>query len=195
MTEERATILFNSQDSLLKICVGSWKAYNECNDHALGSYYKGHFYIDFMSLEDAEELHDLLSFIGWTEEEQDELFIQDYESELFRFHNCDYISPASIIEAIAGRQDEVAENAAKIAAMIEYDSYYEDIDKALEDLDDFDFYEDMSGEEYEEMLFYDCMDKATADLLDRNPYITIDFEAMARDDDITETERGVLVRY
>ena len=195
MTEERAAELFSREDSALKICVGSWKAYNECNAHALGSYYNDSFFIDFMKLESAEELMELLNFLGWDELEQEELFIQDYESEFFRFHNCDYINPLEIAEALEGRQDEIEENAAKIGAMIEYDSEYEDIKKALEDLDDFNFYEDMEPEEYEEQLFFDCIDRETADLLDRNPYITIDFEAMARDDDIFCASGGVLVHY
>ena len=59
MKEERIKELFNRDDSLLKICVGSWKAYNECNDHALGSYACGSFFIDFMKLESAEELDEL----------------------------------------------------------------------------------------------------------------------------------------
>lgn len=194
MTKERAAELFARDDSVLKICVGSWKAYNECNAHALGSYYNGSYFIDFMKLESAEELTDLLTFLGWDELEQEELFIQDYESEIFTFHNCDYINPLEIAEALEGRQEEVEENAAKIGAMIEYDSEYEDIKKAVEDLDDFIFYEDIEPEDYEEQLFYDCIDKETADLLDRNPYIYIDFEQMARDDDIYAVNGGVLIR-
>ena len=199
MKEERIKELFNRDDSLLKICVGSWKAYNECNDHALGSYACGSFFIDFMKLESAEELDELLTAIGWSEEEKDELFIQDYESAIFHFTNCDYISPADVIASLAGHQDEIEANEEKVEAMIEYDSAYEDIDRLLEDLEDFDFYADTTAEEYEERLFYDSIDRETARVLDDwlSCYISIDFEAMARDDDAIccETAHGLLVRY
>lgn len=199
MKKERIAELFNRDDSLLKICVGSWKAYNECNDHALGSYACGSFFIDFMKLEDAAELDELLTAIGWSEEEKEELFIQDYESAIFKFSNCDYISPAEIIEKLAGRQDEIEANAEKIEAMIEYDGSYEDIDRLMEDLEDFDFYADTTAEEYEEQLFYDSIDRETARVLDGwlSGYVSIDFEAMARDDDAIccETASGLLVRY
>ena len=83
--------------------------------------------------------------------------------------------------------------------MIEYDQSYEDIDRLMEALEDFDFYADTTAEEYEERLFYDSIDQETARVLDGwlSGYVSIDFEAMARDDDAIcyETAHGLLVRY
>jgi len=194
MTTERLNDLFNSDNSNLAICVGSWKAYNECNEHGLGTCYKGRFFIDFEKLQGSEELYEVLTALGWSELEQEELFIQDYQGEpLFEGQNCDYINPAHIADLLYENNVDLSSDASKLAAIMEYASC--DLEEAIDSIDDYNFYEDMTGEEYEEQLVCDCYPEIDFDHLGWiGNYITIDYEAMARDDDIYETNGGVLVR-
>jgi len=194
MTTERLNELFNSSTSNLAICVGSWFAYTSCNEHALGSWHNGSFYIDFEKLEGSEELMEVLEALGWSEQEREELFIQDYQGEpIFEGSNCDYINPAHIADIIYDNGVDLDRDAKKLAAIMEYTG--EDLEDAIEKLDDYDFYEDMTGEEYEEQLVCDCYPDFDFDKLGwLGGYVTIDYEAMARDDDsIYECEGGVLV--
>ena len=66
----------------------------------------------------------------------------------------------------------------------------------IEKLDDYDFYEDKTAEEYEEEYVCDCYPDLDFDKLGWiGNYLTIDYEAMARDDDyVHEVEGGVLVQ-
>ena len=191
MTNERMDELFSSDNEGLRVCIGSWKAYNEGGKHGLGSCYNGRFYIDLTMLESAEELTDVLIALGWSELEREELFIQDYESEYITLRNCDYINPFSILEAILESGIDLNEEGAKIAAIMEYTG--KTLEESLTEADDYDFYEGLTGEEYEVQLVEEHPE-LNLDNLPLSGYITIDYEAMARDDDIYETDAGVLVR-
>ena len=192
MTTERMNELFNSKNATLAICVGSWKAYNECNDHSLGTCYKGRFYIDFGKLESEEELYEVLDFLGWSKLEQEELFIQDYSGDI-EFGNCDYIHPATIIRAIIDNNIDIDRDLTKISAIMEHESMsFED---ACEKADDYAFYEDKTAEEYlrevDEDYYESVLDKAGLGFL--RDYITIDWEQLARDSDyLYEIQGGVL---
>ena len=195
MTTERLNELFDSRNSNLAICVGSWKAYSECNKHSLGTCYNGHYYIDFEKLEGSEELKEVLAALGWSMLEQEELFIQDYEGEpLFKAGNCDYINPMRIADIIYDNGVDLDRDAKKLAAIMEYEGC--DLEEAIEKLDDYDFYEDKTAEEYEEEYVCDCYPDLDFDKLGWiGNYLTIDYEAMARDDDyVHEVEGGVLVQ-
>ena len=197
MTNERARELFAHKDGALMICVGSWKAYNECNDHSLGSYFEGSYYINFNELEDGDELRDLLAFIGWSDEEMEETFIQDLDGVDPFCSGYDYISAFAIIEALVeccpnGRPE--GEEWEKLEPIKEYtgESNFNDL---LWMLDDYDYYPNTTGEEYEEQLIEDCYGDIS-EMMDSwlSGYISIDYEAIARDDDsIYEYNGGVLV--
>ncbi len=196
MTTERLNELFNTNNTNLAICVGSWKAYNECNEHSLGTCYEGRYYIDFEKLEGSSELYEVLKALGWSALECEELFIQDYEGEpLFEGQNCDWINPAHIADLLYENNVDLDRDAKKLAAIMEYEAC--DLEEAIEKAEDYDFYEDMTGEEYEEQLVCDCYPDFDFDKLGwLGGYVTIDYEAMARDDDrIYECDGGVLVRY
>lgn len=195
MTKERLTELFKNRNETLCVCVGSWKAYNECNNHGLGTYFNGSFYLDFTKLESVEEFDEVLDALGWSKEEQEELFVQDYISKDIKLGNCDYINPRQLLQTILDNEVDLEQDGAKISAIMEYNSC--DFEEALESLTDFDFYEGKTAEEYEEELFYDSYGEDYFDKMGWvGNYINIDFEAMARDDDsITEVQNGVLVHY
>ena len=192
MTNERMDELFSSDNNGLRVCIGSWKAYNEGGKHGLGTRYNGRFYIDLTMLESAEELTELLIALGWSEAEREELFIQDYESEYITLEGCDYINPLSILEAILESKIDLNEEGAKIAAIMEYSG--NTLEKSLTEADDYDFYEGLTGEEYEERFVEECFPELNFENSPLSCYITIDYEAMARDDDIYVTDAGVLVR-
>lgn len=182
MTKERAMQLMNNEESNLKVCVGSWKQYNECGKFGLGSYYNGTFYIDFVELEGSEELKDLLSFIGWSEADMEETFVQDYESEYVTIENCDNQCCFMLADLIYENRNtfEDEDELKKLSAIIQCVGLT--MENALEEIDNYDLWRG-TAEEYEEQLFYDCISKEMAELLDSNSYITIDFERMARDDE------------
>ena len=80
-------------------------------------------------------------------------------------------------------------------AVCETDSYWV---KHIDEFnpDKYGLAEDITAEEYEEQLFWDSLTSNERDYLESNPYVSIDFEQMARDDDfITETSFGVLYEY
>ena len=192
MTNERMSELFSSANGGLRVCIGSWEAYNEGGKHGLGTCYKGRYYIDLTMLESEEELTELLIALGWSEAEREELFIQDYESEYITLKGCDYINPFSILKAILESGIDLNEEGAKVAAIMEYTG--KTLEEAITEADNYDFYKGLTGEEYEEELIADCYPELNFDNMGNlSNYITIDYEAMARDDDIYITDSGVLV--
>ena len=163
----------------------------------LGKYNEGFLvgeWVEFPITEEEEAA--LYKRIG-INEYYEEIFMTDYESDL----GLDLYGALGEYPSIE-RLNEIAElfedfsdyDTKVYAALCESDSYY------LEHPEDFDsndwgLAEGITAEEYEEQLFYDCMTEEMRDLLESNSYISIDFEAMARDDDyITETSYGVLYK-
>lgn len=199
LTEKRMNELFRpfsktdyETGPFLRVCVGSWKAYNECNKHALGACYKGRYFIDFLELDGAEELGDVLDTLGYTKLEKEELFVQDYESDFITLKNCDCEDPRSLADFIAEHKSEIEDDADKIKAIME--STGADYIEAMNSLDDYDFYRDMDGEDYERMTYEETTPAGTVpEWIERY----IDFAAMARDDTYSgylhEVNSGVLI--
>lgn len=83
--------------NIVKVCFGSWKAYNESNDRALGS-----SFLDLAIFDTVEKVKAEMKKEGFTDEELEETFIQDYEAEGFDdvmlFSNCDMISISEALE-------------------------------------------------------------------------------------------------
>lgn len=195
MQKERINQLFNSKDAVLAVCVGSWFAYTSCNSHALGSFYEGRFFINFDELESAEELEDLLRSIGWSDQELEELFIQDYESATLSFSNCDYINPLALARVYCEVRDQIQDESAKAAALLEAGiislNSAEDLQELADSLDNYIFYENMTGPEYMEEITEEA-----GNIPDNLKYY-IDYAAMWRDESLSgyadEVAGGVLI--
>lgn len=199
MTTERLEELFPTYEQTkgdtgphLRVCVGSWKAYNECNEHGLGSCYGDRrFFIDFMQLEGSEELYEVLTAIGWSEAEQEELFVQDYESDFLEIDNCDYENPARLADFIQEHRDVIERDHETIEAIMEATG--SSFEEAIEHLNNYIYYPGRDGADYEEEMLSSSFD--IPDWLRRY----IDFQAMWDDDcangNYYETSNGILIGY
>lgn len=197
MTEERLQRLFNGSAAGLTVCVGSWKAYTEDNEHALGSCLKTsdgkiRFYIDFMELDGADELREVLYAIGWSNAEMEETFVQDYQSGWAEIDDCDHQNAFDLADFIRDHRDEIEGNEEKLEAIMEMEAY--SIELAIEYLDDYDYRDGMTPEEYAMEITEDSLGE-----LPEWASRYIDYEAMGRDmvlnGEITETKNGLLIRY
>lgn len=192
MNKDRLDFLFMQPDyekPHLCVCVGSWKAYNECNEHGLGSRHNGSFYIDFLELEGADELREVLEAIGWSEAEQEETFVQDYESN-FDLGNCDRRSAFELADFVYDHITEISDDADKIEAIQDVNGG--DFEEAVENADDYIFYADVTGPEYERQY----LEETATDIPDWL-WDYIDYEALWRNDETSgcadEVNGGVLI--
>ena len=155
----------------------------------LGKYNEGQLVGKWIDLPmDEEELNNSFKEIG-INEEYEEYFITDYESE------CGIeIGEYENIYELNNKLEELEnEDIEKVKAMFE-SGWFNDIDDVINNLNDYDFWEGITGEDYEEDLVENCYpDILTGTWIDS--YITIDYKEMAKDDDnIIETSNGVLYR-
>lgn len=179
----------------IKVVIGSWKAYNECNERALGSKW-----LDVGDFESLEELKEELKLEGFTSEELEETFLQDYESDLNceLFNNCDYISIEKLREVVEILENIESYDVEKVKAICE--AY--GIEEALEviendELEDFSLYEDCEdASDYAREMY---QEGAFGEISNRFLENYIDFEAIGRDmvinSEIEETSFGVLAVY
>lgn len=195
MTAERMAELFHTgeaekQEGHLLVCIGSWAAYNEGGRHSLGTCYKGDFFIDFMALNGAEELDAVLDYLGWSEQEKEELFIQDYESDFYETENADYENPRALADLVAENRDAIQQDPEKLAAIMEATG--EGLEDALDEMDNYIFYPGTDAEGYAEE-----MAEESGDVPEWLAYY-VDYEKMGRDmvlnGDIDEVGGGVLAR-
>ncbi len=104
----------------IKIVIGSWGSYNECNERALGSKW-----LDLSTYSDWEEIEEELVKEGFELEGIDEeLFIQDVEGINDNSVNWDYMHPQTLFETLY--ESEVLENDWKyeiFSAYLEVRSY------------------------------------------------------------------------
>lgn len=80
----------------IKIVIGSWGSYNECNEKSLGSTWLD--LTDYESWEDIEEELKKQNFI--LDGIDEELFIQDIEGLDCNDLNCDYTHPKQLFETL-----------------------------------------------------------------------------------------------
>lgn len=159
----------------------------------LGKYNEGYLVGEWVDLPvSEEELQEVFKRIG-INEEYEEYFITDYESN-YGLECGEYENIFKLNENLQELDDKCYNESDyyKIGAIIEKDSC--DLQEVIDTFDNYGFVEGWTAEEYEEDLVNNCypeVDALTNTWIDS--YITIDYEAMARDDySIHETEYGVL---
>ena len=80
----------------IKIVIGSWGSYNECNERALGSKW-----LDLSDYSDWDEIREELKKEGFELDGIDEeLFIQDVEGIEDRSVNWDYVNPETLFNTL-----------------------------------------------------------------------------------------------
>lgn len=123
----------------IKIVIGSWGSYNECNERALGSEW-----LDLANYSTWEEITEELKKEGFKLDGIDEeLFIQDIEGIPSDAANWDYTSPKTLFEII--RDSEI----------LEYEYKYEEFSAYLEvrNFDDFISLVEKKGERWDEDIY------------------------------------------
>ena len=82
--------------NIVRMVIGSWGSYNECNERALGSKW-----LDFDDYDDWDEIVEELKKEGFELDGIDEeLFVQDIEGIPTDSKNWDYVNPKEIFELI-----------------------------------------------------------------------------------------------
>ena len=86
----------NTYSNEIRIVIGSWGSYNECNERALGSRW-----LDLADYGDWEEIEEALTEQGFELDGIDEeLFVQDVENLDLDSENTDYMSPRRLFETL-----------------------------------------------------------------------------------------------
>lgn len=175
----------------MKIVIGSWGSYNECNERALGSEW-----LDLADFNEWEEIEEELKNQGFELDGIDEeLFIQDIEGD-WGF-DCDYMHPKRLFEIMLegnlhfNGQEDIA------LAYIEARSW-EDLVNLIESKgkrwdEDIYFHKNMTPVEVAEDMINSCypdLDFSRMGWLSN--YVTIDYEAIADDEPYYEVEGGTI---
>lgn len=170
----------------IEVVIGSWRAYNEVNERALGS--------NWLNLEDFETLEDLIEELkneGFTDEELEETFVQDIDSDIV-FEDCDYISVERLRE-IWETLNSVSDNDLVIA-LSEIFTLEELIDTIESgEIDNYYLSDCETASDYAEEMANACYN---VDKMGELQYY-IDYQArgetMEINGDIYETSKGVVV--
>ena len=154
-------------NSNIKIVIGSWGSYNECNERALGS--------KWLNLSDYtkwEEITEELKKEGFKLDGIDEeLFIQDIMGVPSDSTNWDYMSPKTLFEII--RDSEILEHDYKYEEFIAYLEVrcFEDFISLVEEKsehwdDDINVYKDYDWEDYGRSVYENCGYSIPDELID-----------------------------
>ena len=141
-----------------------------------------------------EEIEECFKRIGLNEE-YEEYFITDYESDV-GLKCSEYTNLKELNEKIQELEDVTKGNYDKLEAVIERDYLGDNLQHIIDVMEDdeVDFYKGYSAEEYEQEFVESCYDLSFMKEGWLSQYITIDYEAMARDNsELYETDKGVLV--
>lgn len=117
--------------SEIKMVIGSWGSYNECNERALGS-----TWLDLSDYSDWEEIEEELKKQGFDLNGIDEeLFIQDIEG-LNTSMNWDYVHPKNLFETL--KNSGVLDNQYKYDVMDAFLEVrnFDDFENLVNDKDD-----------------------------------------------------------
>lgn len=164
----------------------------------LGKYNEGYLVGEWLKLPtDEEDIKECFKRIGLNDE-YEEYFITDYESDV-GLKVSEYVNLEMLNEKMQELEDATDGEYEKLKAVIERDYFRDDqIDNIIETMqsDEVTFYKGITGAEYEEDFVAGCYDLSFMNSGWLSNYITIDYDAMANEDDkIYETDEGVLVDY
>lgn len=177
----------------IRMVIGSWGSYNECNERALGSKW-----YDFDDYDDWAEIYEELEKEGFELNGIDEeLFVQDIEGIPTGSKNWDYVHPQVIFELI--KKSGVLDDEYKyelMQAFCEVRSFNEWADRVEEYEDDWDtdivFYRNKTLLDVAYEIMDECYD---LEKMLGNLSSYFDYAAFARDlscDGYTETSNGVI---
>lgn len=179
--------------NIIRMVIGSWGSYNECNERALGSHW-----LDFDDYNDWDEIEEELIKEGFELDGIDEeLFVQDIEGVPSNSQDWDNTHPQKIFELIkkSGVLDdeykyELMEAYCEVRSFDEWSNLVHDYE------DDWDrdivFYRNMTMLDVAYEIIDECYD---LDKMLGNLSSYFDYSAFARDlsyDGYTETENGVI---
>ena len=98
----------------IKIVIGSWGSYNECNERAYGSKW-----LDLADYSDWDEIEEELKAEGFELDGMDEeLFIQDVDNFPSGAANWDYVNPQDFFELLL--EADVLDNPGKYDVMMAF---------------------------------------------------------------------------
>lgn len=158
----------------------------------LGKYNEGELVGEWLKLPcEEEKINEVLKRIG-INEEYEEYFITDYESE-FGMKLSEYENIIELNKEMLELENYIDNDRDihKAKAMMSELGY--DFQEVIDNWYNYDFVSGWTAEDYEKDMVENCYD--VDNLIDGwlSIYVTIDYKAMARDDDgIWETEDGVL---
>ena len=179
----------------IKIVIGSWGSYNECNERAYGSKW-----LDLADYSDWEEIEEELKAEGFELDGMDEeLFIQDVDNFPSGAANWDYVNPQDFFELLL--EADVLDNPGKydvMMAFIEVRGYNEFKDRVEKygsrwD-DDIRLYKNYDWEDYGRETFENMgyeVENWILDFFDFKAY----GESFQYDGDITEYSEGLIEIY
>ena len=181
----------NTYSNEIRIVIGSWGSYNECNERALGSRW-----LDLADYGDWDEIVEELERQGFELDGIDEeLFIQDIDNFPSDAMNWDYMHPQRLFEIL--HEAEVLDDSGKydtLMAFLEVRGFLE-----FEDLvnrygvnwdDDIYIYKNFDWDDYGREMFNNCGYQIPDELLDY-----FDFEAYGESfkyDGIEEYSEGLI---
>ena len=176
----------------IKIVIGSWGSYNECNERALGSRW-----LDLADFTDWDEIVEELERQGFELDGIDEeLFIQDIDNFPSSCANWDYVHPENLFNLL--KEADVLEDSHKydiLMAFLEvrgYDDFKQLVDSYGSRWDDdITIYKDYDWEDYGREM-YELMgyqvDESLLDYFDFKEY----GESFRYDGDIQEYSEGLI---
>jgi len=161
----------------------------------LGRYNEGYLIFEWLKLPATEEeIQECFKKIGLNEQ-YEEYFITDYESDV-GLKCSEYSNLEELNEMVQELEDVTKGDYDKLEAVIERDYMGDNLQHIMEVMEDDDvyFYKGYTAEEYEQYYVRECYDLSFMKNGWLSNYITIDYEAMAEEDNqIYETDKGVLV--
>lgn len=181
-------------NNIVRMVIGSWGSYNECNERALGSKW-----LDFDDYDEWEDIKEELKKEGFELDGIDEeLFVQDIEGILTSSTNWDYMHPKEIFELI--KKSGILNSAYKYEVM---EAYCE-----VQSFDDWSRIVNQYGEDWDaDIVFYKgqnlydvavtIIEECYSDVLKSMGHLAsyFDYNAFARDlsyDGFTEVCGGVI---
>ena len=181
----------NTYSNEIRIVIGSWGSYNECNERALGS-----CWLDLADYGDWDEIVEELERQGFELDGIDEeLFIQDIDNFPSDATNWDYMHPQRLFEIL--HESEVLDDSGKydtLMAFLEVRGFHE-FEELVERYsascdDDIYIYKNYDWDDYGREMFNCCGYEIPDSLLD-----FFDFEAYGESfkyDGIEEYSEGLI---